>query len=105
MCTFRFVCQSFLLILVRRTVPDYLSFYKVAAYFKVDIEDLKTVSKQRKISRARKMTCYLAVRKLAISCAEVARVLKISPSTVSKAVIKGQVAAGRNEIQKDILGI
>jgi REP element-mobilizing transposase RayT len=78
---------------------------KVAAYFKVDSEELKTVSKERKISRARKMLCYLAVRKLAISCAEVARALKISPSTVSKAVIKGQAADDRKQIQKDILGL
>jgi REP element-mobilizing transposase RayT len=78
---------------------------KVAAYFKVDLDELKTVSKERKISHARKMLCYLAVRKLAISCAEVARALKISPSTVSKAVIKGQAADDRKQIQKDILGL
>ena len=78
---------------------------KAAAYFKVDIEDLKTVSKERRISRARMMVCYLAVRKLMISCAEVARALKISPSTVSKAVIKGRAAIDREEMQKDLLGI
>ena len=78
---------------------------KVATYFNVDTEDLKTGSKERRISRARMMLCYLAVRRLAISCAEVARALEISPSTVSKAVIKGRVAADQKKIQKDILGI
>jgi len=78
---------------------------KVTAFFKIDTEDLKTTSKERNISRARKVLCYLAVRKLAISGAEVARALKISPSTVSKAVIKGRMEAGRNNIQEDILGI
>jgi REP-associated tyrosine transposase len=77
---------------------------KVASYFKVDTEDLKTGSKERKISRARRMLCYLAVRKLSISGAEVARLLKISPSTVSKAVIKGRGASNRKKIQNDILG-
>ncbi len=78
---------------------------KAAAYFKVDIEDLKTVSKERRISRARSIVCYLAVRKLMIRCTEVALSLKINPSTVSKAVIKGRAAIDREEIQKDLLGI
>jgi putative transposase len=78
---------------------------KAADYFKVDIEDLKTASKERRISHARSMVCYLAVRKLMISCAEVARALKISPSTVSKTVIKGRVVYDRKKIQKDLLGI
>lgn len=78
---------------------------KTAVYFKVDIEDLKTASKERNISYARSLVCYLAVRKLLISCADVARSLKISPSTVSKNVIKGRAAHDRKQIQKDLLGI
>ena len=77
---------------------------EVAAYYKIGGEDLKTASKERKISRARSLVSYLAVRKLMMSCADVARVLRISPSAVSKAVIKGRVAIDRKEIQKDILG-
>ena len=78
---------------------------KIAAYFNVEIEDLKSVSKDRQVSRARRVLCYLAVRNLAIKGADVARALKISPSTVSKAVIKGRKEAKKNKIQKDILGI
>ena len=78
---------------------------KIAAYFNVEIEDLKSVTKDRQVSRARRVLCYLAVRKLAIRGADVARALKISPSTVSKAVIKGRKEAKQNKIQKDILGI
>ena len=85
-------------------MPDYLSFYKVAVYFKVNIEDLKTASKEREISRARSMVSYLAVRKLMNSCAAVARALNVTPSTVSKAVIKGRIAIDRKKIEKDILG-
>ena len=90
---------------LQTTGPDLTDLIeKVAAYYKVDTDDLKTVSKERNISRARKMLCYIAVRKLAISCAEVARTLKIGPSTVSKAVIKGKAAADRKKILKEILG-
>ena len=77
---------------------------KVAAYYKVSGEDLKTASKEREISRARSMVSYLAVRKLMNSCAAVARALNVTPSTVSKAVIKGRIAIDRKKIEKDILG-
>ena len=76
---------------------------KTSVYFNVDIEDLKTASKERNISHARSVVCYLAVRKLMVSCADVARTLKISPSTVSKAVIKGRAAKDRKKILKDLL--
>ncbi|MGD9301182.1 MAG: helix-turn-helix domain-containing protein [Desulfobacterales bacterium] len=76
---------------------------KVAVYFKIDTEDLKTASKERRISRARSILSYLAVRKMMISCAEVARALNISPSAVSKAVIKGRALIDRKQIQKQLL--
>jgi len=78
---------------------------RAAVYFKVDAEDLKTASKERSISHARSVVCYLAVRKLMISCTDVARELKISPSTVSKTVIKGRAVHDRKKIQTDLLGI
>lgn len=78
---------------------------KVAAYYKISVDDLKTASKERKISRARSMVSYFAVRKLMMSCADVARTLKISPSAVSKAAIKGRGASSRKKIQQEILGI
>ena len=92
--------------LLKATGPDLEDVIaKIAAYFNVEIEDLKSVSKDRQVSRARRVLCYLAVRKLAIRGADVARALKISPSTVSKSVIKGRKEAKQNKIQKDILGI
>ena len=78
---------------------------KVADYYEIDIEDLKTASKVRTIGRARFLICYLAVRKLMIRCADVARALNISPSTVSKAVSKGKMVADRKKIQKKLIGI
>lgn len=91
---------------LRATGPDLeVLIAKIAAYFKVDIDDLRSVTKERQVSRARRVLCYIAVRKLAIRGAEVARALKISPSTVSKAVTKGRMDADRKKIQKDILGI
>ena len=63
---------------------------KVARYFEIDAEDLKTASKLSNIVKVRSVYCYLAVRKLYVSGASIARQLNISPSAVSKAVIRGQ---------------
>ena len=92
--------------LLRATGPDLPQLIeKVASYYDIDTEDLKTASKDRRISKARSMLCYFAVRKLMFSCTEVARVLNISPSTVSKSAAKGQNAADRKKIQEEILEI
>jgi len=78
---------------------------QVAKYYHIDLEELKTTSKARTVSLARSALCYLAVRQLLFSCAEVARTLNISASAVSKAVAKGQALTNRTKIQKEILRI
>ena len=78
---------------------------KVAVTFKLPVSDLKTSSKNRRIVRARALLCYLAVRKLRFSCADVARRLNISPNTVSMAVSRGQKIEDIKTIQKQLLGI
>jgi REP element-mobilizing transposase RayT len=92
--------------LLQATGPDLSRLIKkVAKFYQIETEELKTASKAKQISLARSILCYLAVRKLMFSCVEVARALNISPSAVSKAVIKGQALADRPKIQKEILGI
>jgi hypothetical protein len=78
---------------------------KVAKYYRIDVDELKTASKARTVSLARSVLCYLAVRKLLFSCTEVARTLNISASSVSKAVAKGRALANHAKIQMEILGI
>jgi REP element-mobilizing transposase RayT len=78
---------------------------KVAVTFDLSVDDLKTSSKHRRIVHARAVLCYLAVRKLRFSCADVARRLNISPNTVSMAVSRGQKIEGIKTIQKQLLGI
>jgi len=63
---------------------------KVAAEYDVSLKGLKSGTKERTAARARTVLCCLAVQKLRLSCAEVARVLGLSPSTVSKAVLRGE---------------
>ena len=92
--------------LLQATGPDLNQLIKkVAKYYQIDMEELKTASKARTISLARSVLCYLAVRKLLFSCAKVARALNISASAVSKAVTKGHALTNRKKIQMEILGI
>jgi hypothetical protein len=77
---------------------------RVATYYKIAPEDLKTASKKATISKARTVLCYMAVRKLMISCADVARKMKISPATVSRAVSRASSIEDLNQLQELFLG-
>jgi chromosomal replication initiation ATPase DnaA len=69
--------------------PPILLIKKVADYHKLDPADLSTNSKASTMSRARAVLCYLCVREFGDSCAQVAKRINVSPSTVSKAVARG----------------
>ena len=53
---------------------------KVAHCYKIDPENLKSASKERPATEARRLLCYIAVRKLGYKCIEVSRALGISIS-------------------------
>jgi REP element-mobilizing transposase RayT len=76
---------------------------RVARHYKIDIDDLKTRSKLPAIVEARSVFCYLAVRKLCESGAAVARKLNITPSAVSKAVVRGQEILRTRKSEKKLL--
>jgi hypothetical protein len=78
---------------------------KVAGYFDIESEDLKTASKESTITLARRILCYLAVRKLMLSCTEVARQLNISPTAASRAATIGRKLPDRRKIRKQLLDI
>ena len=62
---------------------------QVAHYYKIEPENLKSASKERRIAEARRALCYMAVRKLGYRCSDVSRATGISAVTVSKAVSLG----------------
>ena len=76
---------------------------KVAHYYKIDPENLKSASKERPVTEARRVLCYIAVRKWAYKCADVSKAAGISAVTVSKAVSLGSKLSAIGEIQKQIL--
>ncbi|MCF8068302.1 MAG: transposase [Desulfobacterales bacterium] len=90
---------------LKSNAPDLDELIKrIASYYKIDLEELKTSTKNRLVSKARAMLSYMAVRKLRVSCADVARSLNIAPSAVSKAAVRGQINSERNKVQRVILG-
>ena len=56
------------------------------------------------LTKARTVLSYIAVRKLMISCADVARKLTISPTTVSRAASRATSLPKLKQIQKELLG-
>ena len=72
---------------------------KVAVGFGVDREDLKMGGRSRKAGKARAALCYIAVRELGLSCVFLAKELRISPSAVSKATVRGRRELGHAVIQ------
>jgi hypothetical protein len=51
---------------------------------------LKTGSRSRKVVKARAALCFVGVRELGLSCAFLAKELRISPSAVSKSAVRAR---------------
>lgn len=77
---------------------------KVAHYYKIKPDDLKSASKERLVTNARRALCYLAVRKLGYKCTDICKTVDIKAVTVSKAVSLGSKLPEIGKIQKKILG-
>ena len=78
---------------------------EVACYFEIDQHLLKSASKQRKASRAKSIVCFLAVDRLKMTGREVARQLRVTPSAVSKAAIRGRSDSSSGIIWQKITSI
>ena len=61
---------------------------KVADHFGVGVEDLRSRSKIPNVAKARAVFCYLGVREVGFTAASIAKELDVSPSTVSKAIVR-----------------
>jgi len=76
---------------------------RVADYYKINMDSLKTDMKERSIVKGRSVTCYLAVRKLKMSATEVALMMNITPSAVSKAIIRGQSILRQTGVEETLI--
>jgi len=76
---------------------------KVARYYKIDSKNLKSASKERPTTKARRILCYIAVRNLGYKYSDVSKAMGISAVTVSKAVNLGSKISEVDKIQKQML--
>jgi REP element-mobilizing transposase RayT len=76
---------------------------KVAHHYKIEPEDLKSASKKRLITNARRAFCYIAVRKLGYKCTDISKVAGIDATTASRAVGLGSKLPEIETVQKLIL--
>jgi chromosomal replication initiation ATPase DnaA len=74
---------------------------RIPAYFDIEAGRIKSSAKQRQASRARSILCYLAVNRLKVSIAEMARKLNISHATVSKCIYCGQSDGLSKTLERD----
>jgi len=75
----------------------------VSEFFDITAERLRSSSKNRTVTRARRVLCYVALRKIRYSGAHLSREIGISPNTVSRAAELGSKLADIDGIQKEIL--
>jgi putative transposase len=73
---------------------------RIARYFRVDHDDLRSGVKTRQVANARAALCFLAIRKLGKTAVELAGELNISPSAVSKSVTRGQTLVREKKLDK-----
>jgi len=77
---------------------------KVSTNVDLDMEDLKSSKRNRKVSYARAVISYLAVNQLGWNASDVARKLRISGMGVGKCVDRGTKLLDKPEIIKEYLG-
>jgi len=76
---------------------------KVSSKVDLDMEDLKSSKRNRKVSYARAVISYLAVNQFGWNASEVARKLRISGMGVGKCVDRGKKIFDKPEIMKEYL--
>ena len=76
---------------------------KVGNHFCVNVQELKSGSRSRDIVKARSVLCCLGVRDLGLTCAMMAKALRISPSAVSKSIVRGRSILQAENIEDQLI--
>jgi len=69
----------------------------VAQYMGVSIEEIKSSRRKRKLSYARSVVAYAAIRNMGYKGTEMAKVLSLSPGTVSQNIDKGKILIDKHK--------
>jgi len=76
---------------------------KVARYCNIEVEELLSGTRKRKVVDARSILCYLSVRRLKLSCLALSQKLNVCPSSVSKSAARGQDILSVRKVEKELL--
>jgi putative transposase len=87
----------------QRTLADIVE--QVANYFEVEADNLRKPSKERTVSRAKAVICYVAVRDEGLKGIEVSSELAFTPGAVSHAAKRGEQVLRKEKPLQRILGI
>ena len=73
--------------------------YRVSKLFDIDAQQILRSGKQPMMVKARSLVCYWAVKELEMSGANVSQKLKITNSTVSRSVARGEKIASEMKLK------
>jgi len=73
---------------------------RIAQHYGIDTDDLRSASKSRAVVRARSAVCYLAIRRFGATAVGLAAELNISPSAVSKSVVRGRKVVREDSLEE-----
>ena len=74
-------------------------------YFEIKREEIKSPSRRRKISRARAIICMAAIDQAGFNGADVARALNLTPSAISKLVLRVRNDPALKAVVNDVLDL
>jgi len=77
----------------------------ISRIFSIEPNALRRGGKTKELSDARGVLCYIAVRKMGLPGASIARMLNLTRSGVVVAARRGEVIYGKNPELRDILSI
>ena len=75
----------------------------VTQYYEVDVDDIKSGSRVPDVAKARSVFCHLAVRGLGESGVNIAKMIGLSQSAVSKAMVRGKAISKDENLEKKLL--
>jgi len=75
---------------------------RVSNIFSLSRQDIINPGRQRQRVLARSVLCFWAIRELGMTGAELSRILRMGPSSVSRAVARGEKLV--NEMEIALLG-
>ena len=77
----------------------------VSGYFEIESDEIKSQSRRRAVARSRAVISIVAIEQVGFNGADVARALNLTPSAISKLVLRARNDAELKNIVNDVLAL